>query len=112
MCDQHNVRASAGNDKGRTQTKDTHPNPGHKLKFLIPPGIEPGPPDWKAGALFRLHNLAIKYKLIRFSYSLVSPTFPSLHLRHSSFSNPSGASPTSQALHTSPGEPPMPESPI
>ena len=28
-----------------------------------------------------------------------SPTFPSLHLRHSSFSNPSFASPTSQALH-------------
>ena len=28
-----------------------------------------------------------------------SPIFPSLHLRHSSFSNPSFASPTSQALH-------------
>ena len=28
-----------------------------------------------------------------------SPTFPLLHLRHSSFSNPSFASPTSQALH-------------
>ena len=28
-----------------------------------------------------------------------SPTFPSLHLSHSSFSNPSFASPTSQALH-------------
>ena len=28
-----------------------------------------------------------------------SPTFPSLHLRHDSFSNPSFASPTSQALH-------------
>ena len=28
-----------------------------------------------------------------------SPTLPSLHLRHSSFSNPSFASPTSQALH-------------
>ena len=34
--------------------------------------------------------------------------FPLLHLRHSSFSNPSFASPSSQALHlTSPGEPPM-----
>ena len=28
-----------------------------------------------------------------------SPTLRSLHLRHSSFSNPSFASPTSQALH-------------
>ena len=28
-----------------------------------------------------------------------SPTLPPLHLRHSSFSNPSFASPTSQALH-------------
>ena len=31
--------------------------------------------------------------------SVHSPTFPSLHLRHNSFSNPSFASPTSQALH-------------
>ena len=50
-----------------------------------------------------------------------SPTFPSLHLSHSSFSNPSVASPTSQIILqpffrfsyvtgsslTSPGEPPM-----
>ena len=35
----------------RTQTKDTHPMLGQKLKFLIPPGIEPGPPGWKAGTL-------------------------------------------------------------
>ena len=35
----------------RTQTKDTHPIPGQKLKFLTPPGIKPGPPDWKAGTL-------------------------------------------------------------
>ena len=28
----------------RSQTKDTHPNPGQKLKFLTPPGIEPVPP--------------------------------------------------------------------
>ena len=34
-----------------TQTKDTHPIPGHKLKFLTPPGIEPGLPGWKAGTL-------------------------------------------------------------
>ena len=57
-----------------------------------------------------------------FSYlSVTSPTFPSLHLRHSSFSNPSVALPTSQLILqpffrfsyvtgsslTSPGEPPM-----
>ena len=36
----------------------------------------------------------------RFTYVTThSPTFPLLHLRHSSFSNPSFASPTSQALH-------------
>ena len=36
-----------------------------------------------------------------------SPTLPLLHLRHSSFSNPSFAFPTSQAPLNSPGEPPM-----
>ena len=35
----------------RTQTNDTHPIPGQKLKFPIPLGIEPGPPGWKAGTL-------------------------------------------------------------
>ena len=35
----------------RTQTKDTHVIPGYELKFLTPPGIEPGPPGWKAGTL-------------------------------------------------------------
>ena len=36
----------------------------------------------------------------RFTYVTThSPTLPLLHLRHSSFSNPSFASPTSQALH-------------
>ena len=36
----------------------------------------------------------------RFTYVKAhSPTLPLLHLRHSSFSNPSFASPTSQALH-------------
>ena len=33
----------------RTQSEETHPVPGMKLKFLTPPGIEPGPPGWKAG---------------------------------------------------------------
>ena len=36
----------------RTEHKGhTHPIPGQKLKFLTPPGIEPGPPSWKAGTL-------------------------------------------------------------
>ena len=43
----------------------------------------------------------------RFTYVTAhSATLPLLHLRNSSFSNPSFASPTSQAL-SSPGEPPM-----
>ena len=33
----------------RTLTKDTHQ--GQKLKFLTPPGIEPGPQGWKARTL-------------------------------------------------------------
>ena len=32
-----------------SQTKDTHPVPENKLKFLTPPEIEPGPQRWKAG---------------------------------------------------------------
>ena len=48
MCGQHNVRASAEENTGQN-TKDTHPIPGQKLKFLTPPGIEPGPQGWKAG---------------------------------------------------------------
>ena len=46
----------------------------------------------------------------RFTYvTSHSPILPLLHLRHSSFSNPSFPSPTSQALHLmSPGETPMP----
>ena len=50
MCGQHNVRASAEDNTGQN-TKDTHPIPGQKLKFLTPPGIEPGPPGLKAGTL-------------------------------------------------------------
>ena len=42
MCGQHNVRASAGDSTGQN-TKDTHPIRGQELKFLTPPGIEPGP---------------------------------------------------------------------
>ena len=44
MCGQHNVRASAEGNTGQNTDKYTHPIPGHKLKFLTPPGIEPGPP--------------------------------------------------------------------
>ena len=33
----------------RTQTKDTHSVPEWRLRFLSPPGIELGPPDWKTG---------------------------------------------------------------
>ena len=50
MCGQHNVRVSAEDNTGQN-TKDTHPIPGYKLKFLTPQGIEPGPPGWKAGTL-------------------------------------------------------------
>ena len=38
----------------RTQTKATHPISGQKLKLLTPPGIEPGPPDWKVGTLLTM----------------------------------------------------------
>ena len=45
-----NVRASVGDHTGQN-TKGTHPIPGQKLKLLTSPGIEPGPPGWKAGTL-------------------------------------------------------------
>ena len=35
----------------RTQSKNTRPDPGQRLKTLNPPGIEPGPSSWKAGIL-------------------------------------------------------------
>ena len=48
----HNVSVSAENNTGQNTDKGhTHPIPGKKLKFLTPPGIEPGPPGWKAGTL-------------------------------------------------------------
>ena len=71
------------------------------------------------------HSYRCTYQVTRFDLQLHeqthSPTFPSFHLRHSSFSNPSVASPTSQLIlqpffrfsyvtsssRTSPGEPPM-----
>ena len=50
MCGQHNARAFAEDNTGQ-DTKETHPIPGQKLKFLTPSGIEPGPSGWKAGTL-------------------------------------------------------------
>ena len=47
-----------------------------------------------------LTSQVILQPFCRFTYVTAhSPTLPLLHLRHSSFSNPSFASPTSQALH-------------
>ena len=46
MCGQDNVRPSTRDNTG-LNTKDTHLIPGHKLKFLTPPGIEPGPSGYK-----------------------------------------------------------------
>ena len=56
-------------------------------------------------SFFNLSVTSLRSQLIlqpfrRFTYVTVhSPTLPLLHLRHSSFSNPSFASTTSQALH-------------
>ena len=44
MCGHHNVRAITGQDT----TKDINPDPGYKIKLLIPSGIEPGPLNSKA----------------------------------------------------------------
>ena len=43
----------------RTQTQYTHPIPGHKLKFLTPPGIECWPPGVKAGTLYVFYYLTV-----------------------------------------------------
>ena len=40
--------ASARDNTGQN-TKDTHPIPGQKLKFLTPPGVEPGSPGCEVG---------------------------------------------------------------
>ena len=45
----------------RTQRKDTHPISRQKLKFLTPPGIEPGPTGWKAGTLPTTPRRLIKW---------------------------------------------------
>ena len=64
MCGKHNVRASAA-DNTWQNTKDTHPIPGQKLKFLTTPGIEPGPQGWKAGALPSTPRRRIQLKINR-----------------------------------------------
>ena len=62
----------------RTQTMDTHPIPGQKLKFLTPPRIEPGPPGCKAGTLpttprrWMLHNKQSEIQS-KCPYSTVKP---------------------------------------
>ena len=47
MCGQHNVMATAG-DKTGQNIKDTLLAQDYKLKYLTSPGIELGPPSWKA----------------------------------------------------------------
>ena len=54
--------------QGRTQTKDTHRIPGQKLKFLTPPGIEPGLPGWKAGTLPTTPLRRISTRVIKIYY--------------------------------------------
>ena len=51
MCGKHNVRASAGDST--EQNIDEGHTPNLRIGIIIPdpPGIEPGPPGWKAGTL-------------------------------------------------------------
>ena len=56
MCGQHNVRASAKNNTRQNTDEGETPVPREKFKFLIPPGIEPGPPRWKPGTLQLQYN--------------------------------------------------------
>ena len=53
-----------------------------------------------------LHHNSFSNPYVALPIIAHSPTLPLLHLCHSSFSNPSFASPTGSSL-TSPGEPPM-----
>ena len=46
MCGQHNIRATAGDNTGQNTKDTTSPR---IEKILTSPGIEPGPPGWKAG---------------------------------------------------------------
>ena len=59
----------------------------------------PGNPDGRVGERDVTSQLILQ-PFRRFTYvTAYSPTLPLLHLRHSSFSNPSFSSPISQALH-------------
>ena len=46
-----------------TQTKDTHPIPGQKLKFLTQLGNEPGLSGWKAGTLPTMPRGRMNYEV-------------------------------------------------
>ena len=48
------VRAT-GRDNTEQNTKFTLPVPGYRLKFLTPSGIEPRPPERKAGTLICIY---------------------------------------------------------
>ena len=59
MCGKHNVRASAGDST--EQNIDEGHTPNLRIGIIIPdpPGIEPGPPGWKAGTLPTTQRLQI-----------------------------------------------------
>ena len=141
ICDQHNIRATT-RDNTWQNTKDIHPVPGQKLKFVTPPGIMGGSPgelseelvtyekqkngcgincdvgeateglenelwrrwnDGKVGEWDELIVIVIAELILQsfrhFTYATThSPTLPRLNLRHSSFFNPSVALPTSQLI--------------
>ena len=79
MYGQHNVRALVEDNTGEN-TKDTHPIPGQKLKFLTPPGIEPDPLGWKTGTLPTTprRRIGLEYtvenKIVAFDVSKFSKT--------------------------------------
>ena len=75
MCGQHNVWAFAEDNTGQNTDKGHTPNPRREIKI-------PDPAGNRTKAACSAH----------------SPTLPSLHLRHNSFSNPSIALPTSQLI--------------
>ena len=68
MCGQHSVRASAEDNKGQNTDKGHTANP--KTEIKIPdPGIEPGPPGWKAGTLptmprRRTENMSVTHTVV------------------------------------------------
>ena len=77
MCGQHNVRATAGDDKEQNTDKKHTPTPRIEIKIPDPAGNEPGPPGWKAGT-----PIALKW-LSESPYKPYTPMF----LRYSRHSN-------------------------